>query len=274
MSAFPHLELFDVSLRDGLQDMERIYSLDSKIDLFDQIISKSGHMICDYEIGSFASSRRVPQMNQSDELYTYLVKKYPRKNFYLLIFGTPGFTRASALTPFPHLSFITSYCETFIQKNINRTCEESIAFIESSFHQIDHLNHYRDPDHLIKTKVYISAFCGSPHTPYDFAKLKSIIHRLAKSASLISLSDTYGLLTPSLCVQILEDIKGSKIIMLSDLSFHIHKNAHFREIIQIVRSYGIYKFDVSHIEGGGCVIIEKSNPTSLQNLHIRDLDLD
>ncbi len=67
-----NLQLYDVTLRDGLQDLEKIYTLDEKKILLDSIIKPN---IQDYEIGSFPNLKFVPQMCNSIELYNYALQK-------------------------------------------------------------------------------------------------------------------------------------------------------------------------------------------------------
>ena len=50
------LRLFDVSLRDGLQSVKRIYSLREKIDILNKIIQYNPRSI---EIGSIVSKKKI-----------------------------------------------------------------------------------------------------------------------------------------------------------------------------------------------------------------------
>jgi isopropylmalate/homocitrate/citramalate synthase len=124
--------LFDVTMRDGLQDLHVIYNFDQKKELLDSIIKES---ISDYEIGSYASIQRLPQMKYSNELYKYAIEKYKNKNFYILIFNKYGL-QEGLCNNIQNFSFITSYCETFLQKNINRSEIESLDFIQKSIQLI------------------------------------------------------------------------------------------------------------------------------------------
>ena len=57
---YPPLRLFDVTLRDGLQSIPKIYSLAEKMDLgLDIVANKNPKAI---EIGSVVSHKIVPQM--------------------------------------------------------------------------------------------------------------------------------------------------------------------------------------------------------------------
>ncbi len=253
-----NIKLYDVTLRDGLQDLEKIYTLDEKITLLDSIIKPN---IQDYEIGSFPNLKFVPQMCNSLELYQYALQKYKNENqktFYMLIFNNYGLNECIKYQ-INHISFITSYCETFIKKNINKSKCESLDFIINSLKN----------NHHITSKVYVSAFCGSLHTLYNKDALFNIIHTLySLPVKYITLSDTYSLLTP----QLFENICIDLALVYNDFSrfsLHIHKNNDYDEIIQIALRYNIHIFDVSHIHGGGCTMIKDC--VIGENLHINDI---
>ena len=65
---FKKLRLFDVTLRDGLQSIKKIYTIQEKKDMLHNIIRKYPNTK-DIEIGSMVSSKILPQMNDSFELY-------------------------------------------------------------------------------------------------------------------------------------------------------------------------------------------------------------
>mgnify|MGYP006435245545 CR=1 FL=1 len=75
------LKLFDVSLRDGLQSMKKMYSLSEKKDLYHKIIHK--HIPANVEIGSIVSPKILPQMKDSLELFKH-TKTIGMNNSYML----------------------------------------------------------------------------------------------------------------------------------------------------------------------------------------------
>jgi hydroxymethylglutaryl-CoA lyase len=62
------LKLFDVTLRDGLQSIPKMYSLIEKKDMLCDIINT--HKPAAIEIGSIVSPKILPQMANSIELYS------------------------------------------------------------------------------------------------------------------------------------------------------------------------------------------------------------
>ena len=75
------IKFFDVSLRDGLQSLKKIYTLAEKKDLLHKIINKyNPHSI---EIGSIVSSKVLPQMHNSIDLFKH-ANKQGIPNLYIL----------------------------------------------------------------------------------------------------------------------------------------------------------------------------------------------
>ena len=100
------IKTFDVSLRDGIQTIKKIYTLSEKKSILDNIIKTYNppHI----EVGSAVSPKILPQMVGSIELYNYAEEKYPHTNFYILIPNSKYLKRAHGYGV-KNFSFITSY---------------------------------------------------------------------------------------------------------------------------------------------------------------------
>ena len=73
------LKLFDVSLRDGLQSIPKIYELPEKKEMLSKIIHQyRPHQM---EVGSIVSYNVLPQMKNSIELYKYATNKYATNKY-------------------------------------------------------------------------------------------------------------------------------------------------------------------------------------------------
>ena len=110
------LKLFDVTLRDGLQSVSKIYSLTEKKEILYNIIIKRPQAI---EIGSIVSPKILPQMNNSLELYQeaqeYNAILENPIDLYLLIPNLKGLELAS-MNNVNNFSFITSVSDSFQKK--------------------------------------------------------------------------------------------------------------------------------------------------------------
>ena len=71
---YPPLRFFDVTLRDGLQSIPKIYSLAEKMDLGLDIIAKRNPYAI--EIGSIVSPKIVPQMKNSIDFFQSFSSTY------------------------------------------------------------------------------------------------------------------------------------------------------------------------------------------------------
>ena len=108
------LKLFDVSLRDGLQSIQKIYSITEKKNLFHKILNKyNPHSI---EIGSIVSPKVLPQMHNSIELFHH-ANKSKFSNIYML---TPNLNSVNIAIKnnIKNYSLITSVSNEF-QKRIS-----------------------------------------------------------------------------------------------------------------------------------------------------------
>ena len=150
------LRLFDVTLRDGLQSISKIYNLEEKKELLFKIIYKMQPQAL--EIGSIVSPKILPQMNNSIELYKYANEYNTFVNkpidFYML---TPNLKslEIACLNNIENFSLITSVSDSFQKKNINKTLVETKSEIRSMMENIE-----TTPEK--KIKLYISCINKCP----------------------------------------------------------------------------------------------------------------
>ena len=64
-----HVEIVDVSARDGLQNEARIFSIDEKLTLIEKSIASGFKRL---EVASFVHPKRVPQMAGAEDLISAL----------------------------------------------------------------------------------------------------------------------------------------------------------------------------------------------------------
>jgi hydroxymethylglutaryl-CoA lyase len=259
------LRLFDVTLRDGLQSVSKIYNLDEKKQILDKIIIKNPQAI---EIGSIVSPKILPQMKNSIELYKYANEYncYVNKpiDFYMLTPNLKSLEIAS-LNKVENFSLITSVSDAFQQKNINKTLVETKCEIRRMMENIE-----TTPG---KKKLYISCInkCPIQGKINHIRIVDEIIYYyyIYENLDEICLSDTCGTLSYSDFKEIIIGLEKRQI-SLDKFSLHLHnqgdgtnnnKNNNVREIVLYAMKKGIYRFDVSNMpELGGCIVTMK-NPT-------------
>ncbi len=253
---FKKLRFFDVTLRDGLQSMKKIYTIQEKKDILHNIIQKYPHTK-NIEIGSMVSSKILPQMNDSIELYKYAEEKYPHHNFFMLIPNLTKFMSAK-LAGIKNMSFITSVSNEFQKKNIKQTINDT---------NYDLTMMTMDLDDNYKTKLYISCVDECPIS--GKLDVENICHKINNNLHFvidnICISDTCGTLTFKNFKEILENIDETKF---NKISLHLHNsnNPDISDIINYAISKNITMFDVSDINAGGCSVTMNSN-TMTNNLN-------
>ena len=114
----------DEALRDGLQIEKRIFSVDEKLRVIDQLVVAGLRRI---QVGSFVHPKRVPQMANTDELIAAL-KPIDGVTYTALILNSAGLDRALA-AGVRHLSISVSASETHSRKNANKSVSEALADI-------------------------------------------------------------------------------------------------------------------------------------------------
>ena len=266
--------LFDVSLRDGIQNAKiENFPLHIKKSIFDNIFeSKLSNRI---EIGSIASTKVLPIMSDSIDFFKKINTKFKDieyKNYcsqtnaiklpkiYMLI---PSITK---LIPafdnnIQNFSFITSISNEFQIRNNKRSIKETKEEFSKIFEMI-----IREPgSRMFQTKLYISCINECPIIgKIDNDTVINEIHFYYNNYSFdeLCLSDTMGSLNFKDFLYIIEKCRELGI-NISNISLHLHvKNDNIENLEQILFysfSNKINKFDVSCLETGGCSVTMTNN---------------
>lgn len=250
----PPLRLFDVTLRDGLQSIPKIYSLAEKMDLgLDIIANRNPYAI---EVGSIVSPKIVPQMKNSIELFqsfssTYGI--YKPIDIYVL---TPNYksVQIAAKNDVCNYSFITSVSNMFQTKNTNMTIADTKNEIK---YMVDLVKTTNEDN---KIKLYISCFTECPivgkmDNHAILAEIMYYYHTHGEQISNLCLSDTCGTLRFQ-DFKFIIDALIKKGVELENFGLHLHQQVtrdNVKNIIMYGMKNGISQYDVSYIpEIGGC----------------------
>ena len=147
------IKYFDVSLRDGLQSQNRIYTLNEKKDLLHKIIDI--YKPQSIEIGSLVSSKVLPQMDKSIELYKYAESLNKNIDFYLLIPNEKKL-QDSIKDNVKNISLISSFSNSFQLKNIKRSLYDT----KKDLLKINNI--ILQQNHIKNVKLYLSCFNDCP----------------------------------------------------------------------------------------------------------------
>lgn len=235
-----HVRLVEVGPRDGLQNERQPIDAATKIHLIEQLADAGLRHI---ESGSFVNPKWVPQMAGSDEILTGIHRR-SGVVYSALTPNIQGFGRA-VLSNTDEVAIFTAASESFTQKNINCSIEESIQRFEPIMAEAKARN--------IKVRCYVSTALGCPYEGYvDPVKAAEVAKILFDMGCYeISISDTTGVATPASTQRVLEETL--KLIPAEHLAVHMHDTyGQALANILIALQMGISVVDSSVAGLGGC----------------------
>src|SRR3989338_10013472 len=179
------VKVVEVGPRDGLQAESIILPIATRIE-FINLLSDTGLQAI--EVGSFVSPKWVPQLAESDKVYQG-IKKKKGADYSLLVPNLKGYEFALE-NQVSSLAVFTAASETFCQKNINMSLQESFDTFGSFIHDAKAKG--------IRVRGYVSCAIACP---YEGFISPSQVHEVALNllnlgCDEISLGDTIGVGTP------------------------------------------------------------------------------
>ena len=234
------MKIYEVGPRDGLQNEKVNIPIEDKIKFINYLT------LCNYpyiEVGSFVSSKWIPQMKSSDTIYKN-IKKNKNTNYPLLVPNMKGF-QGAVDNEVENICIFTTSSETFSKKNTNRTVKETSFNIKKILKEANKKG--------IKVRGYISCVLGCPYEgKISFKKTASLAKFLIEQGCYeVSLGDTVGYGTPLETKVLIHEV--SKKISSSKIAMHLH-DTYGQALANIYASLemGICTFDTSVGGLGGC----------------------
>lgn len=249
-----NLKLFDVSLRDGLQsinkDLQAKFTTEHKLNLYEDIIKKYNPEYI--EVGSLVSPKILPILADSEDIFNKL-RHQEDKNFLLV----PSLVklRTSVNIGCKNISLITSVSESFQLSNTKKTLSQTKEEIVEMMYELDNFT-TKNP----RIKIYLSCIDHCPiegQIPIDKIVSEIKFYNDVCKPDIICLSDTCGNLEYENFVKILNKIKNEGI-EYKKISLHLHidsnKLENYKKIFFKALDRNIGEFDVSLLETGGCSV--------------------
>ncbi|KAI9888533.1 MAG: hypothetical protein M1814_006833 [Vezdaea aestivalis] len=270
------VRLVEVGPRDGLQNESKAVSLETKL-LLIQKLAESG--LTHIEAGAFVSPKMIPQMADSEKILRHLSEKLfansndtkrftgdsseaqaLRQSYSFLVPNLQGLQRAFAVEndkwreeTMPNSSILNEVAvfaaatETFSQKNINCSIEESLKRFEPVVQAAKKKG--------IRVRGYVSVVLGCPYEGKNVSPIA--VTNLAKrlwemGVDEVSLGDTIGTGTPEKTKELLHHIIQSGLPR-DVIAMHFH-DTYGNALANITASLeeGIRIFDSSVGGLGGC----------------------
>lgn len=237
------VRIVEVGPRDGLQNEKTIVALKDKV-TFIKMLADAG--IKEIEANSFVRIEKIPQMSDGVELFNHLKNEVALKNTKLisLVPNDKGLDNALA-AGVKDIAVVTSTSNTFNQKNINATIDESLKRIESVI--------ARAHKEGLKTRAYISTVFGCPYEgKTSLTELKRVANHLESLGVYeISLGDTIGIANPLQVKDTIQFLKADFPLDFFAMHFHDTRGMAVANILASL-DMGITSFDSSAGGLGGC----------------------
>ena len=234
------VKIVEVGARDGLQNEKTPLSVEDKLALIQGLVDANLKFI---EAGSCVSPKWVPQMAGSTEIFSRLPSDTD-VSFSLLTPNLRGFEDA-LLVGCREVAVFTGASETFTQKNINCTIDESL----DRFADILALAKAHD----VKVRGYVSCVVDCPYEgAIDPTQVAKVARRLYDMGCYeVSLGETIGTATPKRVATMLTACMDELDVAV--LAGHYH-NTYGMAIANIYESLnlGVRTFDSSVAGLGGC----------------------
>ncbi|KAA1159906.1 hydroxymethylglutaryl-CoA lyase [Pseudoalteromonas fuliginea] len=239
MSAFASkVRIVEVGARDGLQN-EKTVSTADKVTLINAL-SAAG--LKDIEVGAFVSPKWVPQMADSADVISAL--DLPNVNLSALTPNLKG-AQAAHSVGIKEFAIFTAASESFCQKNINCSIEQSIERFSEVMAFAKANN--------IRVRGYVSCVLGCPYEgEIDPQAVLSVSQKLLDLGCYeVSLGDTIGVGTAKKVTQLIELLLTH--IDKAKLAVHFHDTyGQALTNIYAALSLGIATVDAAVAGLGGC----------------------
>jgi len=190
------IEIFEVGVRDGLQNEARPVRLDDKIRLAQGLIDAGIRRL---ELGAFVRADRVPSMADTAEVYAAVREKrlrLGRAEAFALVPNLKGLENAVAAGA-KGIAVFTAATESFAKRNIGMSIDESIEVFSEVVREAKKKK--------LAVRGYVSTAFGCPFEGRVAPKKAiAVVERLAKlGITEISVGDTIGVATPKGVVEVL-----------------------------------------------------------------------
>lgn len=203
------VRIVEVGARDGLQNEAKPVSVETKV-RFINMLSDAG--LQTIEAGAFVSPKWVPQMADTDKVFA-AIDKAAGVSYPVLVPNEKGMQAALA-AGVQEVAVFAAASESFSQKNINCTIDESLARFVPVMQMAK--------DAGVRVRGYVSCVLGCP---YEGEIAPAAVARVAKAlldmgCYEISLGDTIGTGTPVKTEILLQTVMAE--IPAESLAVHFH----------------------------------------------------
>lgn len=250
-----HIEIIEVSPRDGIQNEPTILPTDTKLELIERAIAAGVRRL---EVTSFVNPKRVPQMGDAEALLARLPKR-PDVRYIGLVLNERGFDRAVA-SGVDEINFVVVATETFNQRNQGAPVDETLRQWTRIAARAQDMN--------VPAAVTIAATFGCPFEgEVSVDRVVEIARHVAEFAPYeIALADTIGVAAPSDIRIKAEAVARALPTIPLRAHFHNTRNTGLANAVAAIE-VGVRRLDASIGGIGGCPFA----PAATGNIPTEDL---
>jgi len=228
--------------RDAMQGLEGFIPTAQKVRYINQLLRVGFDTI---DFGSFVSSKAIPQMRDTAEVYEQLAWQQSHSKLLAIVANRRGADEASLHEGITYLGFPLSISETFQQRNTNKTITEALNTVA----EIQELCVQRNKQQV----VYISMGFGNPYgDPYNVDVVSGFVDILATlGVGIVSLADTIGVAKPENIAELFSNL--TRAFPQLEIGVHLHSHpATAKEKVEAAWKAGCRRFDGAIKGFGGC----------------------
>jgi len=237
----PSVRLFEVSLRDGLQNESVVLPTERKLELVHRLVAAG---FKDIEVTSFVRPKWVPQLADAADVVRQL-PKVADVRFWALVPNPIGLDRALD-AGVQNVATFMSTSETHNQKNVNRTITESLSGLRKVIGTAKAEG--------AQVRSYLSTVFGCPYEgEVDVESTVRLATALLEAgADEVALGDTTGMAHPTQVRRILARLTEAGV-PLDRTALHFH-DTRGTALINVMAAYefGARSFDGAISGVGGC----------------------
>ena len=202
--------IYEVGPRDGLQNEAVAVPAAVKAEFIARLADAGLTVV---EATSFVSPKWVPQLADAAEVLSSIVRK-PGVRYPVLVPNERGLDRALE-AGVDEVAIFGSATETFAQRNLNRTIDESISMFEPVAK--------RALEAGVRVRGYLSMCFGDPwEGSVPVEQVADVSQRMLELGCFeLSLGDTIGTGTPGHVTAVLDEL-GSRGVTAGQIAVHFH----------------------------------------------------
>jgi hydroxymethylglutaryl-CoA lyase len=256
---FPRqVRVFEVGPRDGLQNEKTPVSVLAKLE-FIRALKQAG--LPDIEAGAFVRPDKVPQMAESDAVFSELSKsrEFNGPNYWALVPNPQGLERALE-SGAKCIAIFTAASQRFNEKNIGMSIGESMARAKEVVAEAKRRK--------LRTRGYLSTVFGCPYEGRISPRhaLRVAEQLLDLGVDQVSLGDTIGVATPKDVDAVVGPFLQSAGVAATAVHFHDTRGTALANAYRSLE-WGVTTVDSSAGGLGGCPFA----PSATGNLATEDL---